>query len=155
MSGRWFGCGWAAVGVVSPWRPGGMVRALLAERAANGQSAALPRMPSKPSKRREANGEGTRAVRILGATWFARFGRHPTRSDFPGLVSEPDTEGYSRRWNGEDLRMLLQRLALDPEATCAPRSATLALRIFSAIWPADLPWPADVPRPDPTELDAR
>ena len=31
MSGRWFGCGWARDGAVTPWAPRGMVRALLAE----------------------------------------------------------------------------------------------------------------------------
>lgn len=44
MSGRWFGCGWAEGGAVKPWRPSGMVRALLAE--AGSLRAAVPEAPT-------------------------------------------------------------------------------------------------------------
>lgn len=148
MSGRWFGCGWAADGVVTPWRPGGMVRALLAEGAEHGAACAEPAaadaMADEPDETDAEAGpshEQVEAAEQLGDMIRRLSNAYGCGRGMASLMATESADTWV--W------IMRDRAYPTVEASRA------GLRRISAIWPADLPWPDDVPRPDPTEGDAR
>jgi hypothetical protein len=150
MTGRWFGCGWLDGGVITPWAAGGMCRALIAEdvQAAEALRRAVAPKSARPVAMLRRNADAATAVRAVAHRWATRFGALPqtamVRDRLGHLRALPGVNGYSTL-------TLIVNLARKPLAGCRPESAHNALRLFSAIWPADLAWPADVPRPDPLQ----
>lgn len=58
---------------------------------------------------------------------------------------DPRTQRPSRQ--ASDVYMAVARCVRDPNSGVKMETLSQCARVFSAIWPEDLPWPADIPRP--------
>lgn len=115
MSGRWFGCGWVEGGVVTPWRPGGMVRALLAE------AGAAPALAGQINLQEQVLALGDDLAAHDGVTHWAISMRLMGKGDF-----------LARLKAGKSSRLSTLRRALHRIAAIWPADLP---------WPADIPRP--------------